>query len=215
MSGWYQVPEKIRIPSSLEIAVVLGRLCRYAGNLPCTVLTHVMVGARLIWHRMKQEPRDCREETFSWWMLHDAHESITGDFAVHKCEDIREWQEKIDAELRSVYGISTKLVDMDAIRIVDLEARWLEVKYYGSEHFLKGFEGADGYEAPSPEMEIKTVGIFRSEFGRMSACVTDTNNDLLVRHPVSVYESILEAIIQGKQGTAAELYNGMVVELGL
>lgn len=214
MSGAYQTPEKIRVPSSLEIAVVLGRLCRYAGSLPCTVLTHVMIGARMVWHRMKQEPQDLRLQTFSWWMLHDGHEAITGDFATHKCKDIREWQEQIDEALRSAYSIDMELVDMDVIRSVDMKARWLEVKHYGSEIFVEGFSAAVGYAMPSPEMEIRTVGIFRSEFGRMSACVTDTNNDMLVCHPVSVYESILEAIRHGKQKAAAEFYDGMVVEIG-
>lgn len=131
MSGWQQSPKEIRTPSSLEIAIVSGRICRYAGNLPCTLLTHVLVGARVVWHllRKKSAASEQRLETFSWWMLHDAHEVITGDVVVQQREDMIEWQEKIDAANRAVYGINPTMVDGEIIRQADLMARWLEAKH--------------------------------------------------------------------------------------
>ena len=217
MSGWQQSPKEIRTPSSLEIAIVTGRICRYAGNLPCSLLTHVMVGARVVWHLLRQmsSAKDQLYETFCWWMLHDAHEVITGDFAPHKCNEIREWQKHIDDAMSVVYGIDFAHVDVDIIHGADLLARWLEARFYGPDAFFKTFEEHHEYDVPSPAMVSETGGVFRSEFGRLSRCMTDENDNPGIHFPVSVYHDILEAILRGDQQGAVEYYDGMVVELGL
>lgn len=215
MSGWQQTPKEIRTPSPLEIAIVTGRICRYAGNLPCSLLTHIMVGARLVWYMMRAELEEARLETFCWWMLHDSHEVITGDFVFEHTEAMLKWQAEIDAATAAVYGINPMLVDEDVIHKVDLYCRWLEAHHYGSKAFIATHDAHYKHEPPPPEMQRKTVGIFRSEFGRLSTCVTDENENPGVHFPVSAYHSILEAILQGKKRGAVEYYDGMVVELGL
>lgn len=216
MSGWQQSPTEIRTPSSLEIAIVSGRICRYAGNLPCTLLTHIMVGARLVWYMMRSRPSDARLETFAWWMLHDTHETITGDFVFEHSEAMLKWQDEIDAAIAAVYGINPMLVEAEIIREADLFSRWLEAKHYGSDKFFETMVEHYDHPIPPPEMERKTVGIFRSPFGKMSGCALDENNTGVASlHPVSVYAGILDNILRGNKKGAVEYYDGMVVELGL
>ncbi len=217
MSGWQQSPKYIRTPSSLEIAIVTGRICRYAGNLPCSLLTHVMVGTRVVWHLLRQTgaSKDVRLNTFCWWMLHDAHETITGDFVFQKAVEMKKWQDAIDEAISVVYGIDFEHVDGTLIRGTDMISRWLEARFYGSDAFFKTFEAQPGYEVSSPAMVSETGGIFRSDFGRLSCCVMDANDNPGVRGPVMTYHTILEAILRGEQRAAVEIYDGMVVELGL
>ena len=217
ISGWQQSPDQIRTPSPLEIAIVSGRICRYAGNLPCSLLTHVLVGARVVWHllRHKSAAMEQRLETFAWWMLHDAHELITGDFAPHKCNDVKAWQTRIDDANACIYGIDRDLVDEVVIHSADLLSRWLEAHFYGSAKFMETFEAHHKYTVPSPEMQRETIGIFRSEFGRFSSCVVDENENPGLHFPVVTYHTILEAILSGQKRKAVEYYDGMVVELGL
>lgn len=216
MSGWQQSPGETRVPSSLEIAIVSGRICRYAGNLPCSLLTHVMVGARVVWGLMRQRTKEERLQTFSWWMLHDAHEVITGDFVPHKCDEVSEWQAQIDRALSLVYRIPMELVDMVVVHDADLYSRALEAGFYGTEKFKETFGERAEIIVPSPAMVRETGGIFRSDFGKLSVCVTDENgSDAGIRTPVLVYKDILEAILEGHQETALLIYDGAVVELGL
>ena len=216
MSGWLQSPEEIRVPSSLEIAIVSGRICRYAGNLPCSLLTHIMVGARVVWRLMEQKTEEERSQTFSWWMLHDAHEVITRDFVPHKCPKVVAWQAAIDEEVAATFRISSALVDMIAVHDADLYSRSLEANHYGTEKFKETFREHAETLVPSPAMVRETIGIFRSGFGRLSACVTDENGPGAgVQGPVMVYANILNTILGGRQKSAAEIYDSMVVELRL
>ncbi len=217
MSGWQQSPGEIRTPSSLEIAIVTGRICRYAGNLPCSLLTHIMVGARVVWHLLQQTGavEGERLQTFCCWMLHDSHEVITGDFAPHKCDELKKWQKDIDDAVAVVYGIDFEHVDLDLIHGADLLARWLEARFYGSDAFFKTFEEHHEYDVPSPAMVRETGGVFRSDFGRLSCCITDENDNPGLSGPIVTYTNILEMILRGEQKGAVEFYDGMVVELGL
>lgn len=217
MTGWQQSPKMIRVPSSLDIATVGGRICRYAGNIPCTLITHLMIGARVVWRLVnavgKPTDRD-RIETFAWWMLHDAHEVITGDFIFTKSEEMDVWQREIDDAISCTYGIDFKYVDVELIHGADLLCRWLEVKHYGSAAHMKTYEEHYAYDIPSPAMVQETQRIFESEFGRMSSCVVDDNRDGRSVHiPVLVYARILEAILLGNQDGAVKIYMDDVVDL--
>ena len=213
MSGWQQTPREIRVPLPMEIAIISGRICRYAGNLPCSLLTHVMVGAYVVWDLLRTRVCFSVERTFGWWMLHDAHETITGDFASHKCKEMKAWQEKIDDAIAAVYGIGLKDVDLEVIDEADLMSRWLEAKHYGSDRYMEAFEKTNTYAVPSPEMKTKTSGIFRSDLGRMSCCVVDSNESASASGPVMIYASILDRILDESLEKAMELYSDMVVGL--
>ena len=217
MSGYHQSPENVRVPSPREIAIVLGRLCRYAGNLPCSVLSHVMIGAPLVWGKVRSGSRDTAEMTFAWWMLHDAHEAVTGDFASHKSEEVEEWQETIDRAIAEEYKIDPDKVRWSVIGEVDLLARYLETEHYGSIEFFKAFKThADGYKVPTPEMKRSALGVLYGQVSKLEETVVPSNSDgAHLPGPVSTYEMILAGIECGDRYGAIEVFDGMVMELGL
>ncbi len=226
MSGFLQRPGSIQVPSSEHIAIVSGRICRYAGNLPCTLLTHVMVGARVVWRLMQNAAREKRLMTFAWWMLHDAHEVITGDHK-HKSTEMKAWQGEIDTAMRTAFYIDERYVDRDVIKLADLLCRWLEADHYGPPEFMRAFVdadspqtlrrlSADSPQTPSLDMIRETNGVFHSAFGMMDKCLVE-DNDPNTELPFSVqcYTSMLESIRSGDLQSVASMYDGWVVSLGL
>lgn len=217
MSGFHHSPENVRVPSPREIAIVLGRLCRYAGNLPCSVLSHVMIGAPLVWGRVRGGPRDTAKMTFAWWMLHDAHEAVTGDFASHKSEDVEAWQEIIDHAIAEKYQIDFAEVQWSIIKEVDLLTRYLEAEHYGSIEFFDAFKThVGGYMVPTPEMKRSALGVLYGSASKLEETVVPSNGDgVFIPSPVSTYEMILSEIRDGKGWDAITVFDGLVMELGL
>jgi hypothetical protein len=216
ISGFQQSPDAIRVPTCEQIAVVLGRLCRYAGQLPCTVLTHTLVGARVLWEEAKREDLSkwWREQTWAWWILHDVHECITGDI-VHKNNEVRSWQEKIDDAVAAEFGVDGACVDLEMVKRVDLQMRWLEAKFYGAGAFLQRFKRTNAYIRPSPGTESVARPLFSSPLGDMLRCVMGSNRYLHLSTPVAMLRMILEQMRAGMLREAIGAYWDQLEEMGL
>jgi hypothetical protein len=217
-SGFQQSPENIRVPTPREIAIVLGRICRYAGNVPCSVLTHVFVGAPLVWDKARHLSEDRKKATMSWWFLHDAHEAITGDFAVCKPNRVEEWQWLIDLAIFKEYGIDFENIDFVIIKGVDLLTRYLEAEYLGGNVFFETFKQYHEYAVPTAGQRRLTLGVFHNGNGNayLSKTFVDTNDEEAeLPHFVDMYKTILSLLLEGNLDKALELYSGMIMDLGL
>ena len=216
MTGFQQSPENVRVPTPREIAIGLGRICRYSGILPCSVLTHTLIGAGMVWELCSGGMSEQAEQTFCWWILHDAHEYITGDFVVCKPREVREWQDKIDAVIREKYGIDWDIVDQGIIEDVDLYSRYLEAERYGSIAFFDRFKETNTYKKPSFELKRSVLGVLHGSSMDVSATACGkVALDEKLPFAVGIFLKMLEAVLAGEKRTAVELYDGAVMELGL
>ena len=94
-------PESRDYPSLLDIAVSLSRQPRFAGHCRrwWSVLDHTLFGDELLLADFV--PRDRRR----MWLLHDAHEAITGDVPTDfKTADLRALQDRLDARIYPAFG---------------------------------------------------------------------------------------------------------------
>ncbi|HEV7700204.1 MAG TPA: hypothetical protein VGO43_08250 [Pyrinomonadaceae bacterium] len=86
------------IPTPEDIAVAAGRTCRFVGAVWYPNLAHFIFVGLLAWKRSGSLA------TFIWGILHDAHETATGDTPrPFKCDCMRAEQRAIDARLLKHY----------------------------------------------------------------------------------------------------------------
>ena len=96
-------------PSLVDMAVSLGRMPRFAGGTrvwPWTVLHHSMVVDTIIGDTLIHSHRPYRDSVRLYGLLHDAHESLTGDVPTpFKTGCMREIQDGIDKAIWHTLGL--------------------------------------------------------------------------------------------------------------
>jgi len=104
-------------PSPVDLAVHMGRLCLYGGAIWFNLLSHSIL---VSWLVRSLAPSF---ENWAWALLHDAHETVTGDVPhPWKTDDMRERQKVLDLRIASYYKIDRRLVSPAAIKQADLLA---------------------------------------------------------------------------------------------
>lgn len=113
-------------PNLLDIAVGLSRMPRFAGQTThwFSVLDHTMFGLSLIEGSGFEYPYDVR-----WWLLHDAHESMTGDVPTDlKTADLRAIQEDLDARIFGAFYPDFVKTSLSEARVKELDSRCLRAE---------------------------------------------------------------------------------------
>lgn len=120
----------IGTPTSEDIAVQSGRVCRYAGSVWMPLLAHLVFVGLLAYKRSKST------SNLAWGFLHDAHEIVTSDIpSPFKCDCIRVEQKAIDERLMAQYHLAPKNIDFALIKECDIIALDIEAVELG----LPGF----------------------------------------------------------------------------
>jgi len=113
-------------PNLIDIAVGLSRMPRFAGQTTrwFSVLDHTMFGLYLI----EADPFSYRYDK-RWWLLHDAHEAMTGDVPTDlKGEELRSIQNNLDARIfGAFYPWHVGTPEAEA-RIKELDSRCLRAE---------------------------------------------------------------------------------------
>ena len=123
------------IPTPMDIAVQMGRICRYGGAVWMPLLTHSVFVACLA------VLRKCNTSTWLWALLHDAHEAVTSDIPrPFKCDCIREEQGWIDRKLQAVFHLEPQAIDFALVKQCDDLALGIEGRRLG----LPGFADLQG-----------------------------------------------------------------------
>ena len=114
-------------PNLIDIAVGLSRTPRFAGQTTrwFSVLDHTMFGLYLI----EADPFAYRYDP-KWWLLHDAHESMTGDVTTDlKTAELRDVQDELDRRIfRAFYPRWDRSAEPAHSRIKDLDNRCLRAE---------------------------------------------------------------------------------------
>lgn len=104
-------------PTTIDIAVHAGRICRFGGAVWYPLLPH------LVFVGMMAYKRSGKFSNLLWGFLHDAHEIVTSDVPKpFKCDCMRVEQDAIDERLLAMFNLSRPQIDFDLIHECDVDA---------------------------------------------------------------------------------------------
>jgi len=121
-------------PTSEDIAVHAGRLCRYGGAVWSPLLAHIIFVGFMAYRRSRSI------NNLLWGFLHDAHEIVTNDVPrPFKCGCMRKEQAAIDERLLQRYfgDWTLKNIDFDLIKQCDKDACHIEAVVLGVPGFAE------------------------------------------------------------------------------
>lgn len=183
-------PHHLAAPSPLDIAVAMGRICRWAGARWFTLGAHSMAVGVFAIERGADIP------TWAWAFLHDAHEVITGEItSPWKTPDMKTGQAVLDQVIVDKYlGELQKIIDKALVKAVDVEALFAEAKALN----VPGFEmawlqrtGVIKYDAPLPERVGVIKLLAKSIFCNPTDCLSVNGKS------TTYLRGILERILKG------------------
>lgn len=148
-------------PSLIDIAVGLSRQPRFAGQTRrwWSVLDHTLFGDELMRHRV-----DTASELRLAWLLHDAHEAITGDVPtdVKKLTELGMIQDGLDYRILEAYypawdqnGRWTR--DHDEVKAIDKRCLLAEAHVVGPPAAADYFEEPDDTDAAVLRILLETT----------------------------------------------------------
>lgn len=152
-------------PTSTDIVVHAGRICRYGGAIWNPLLPH------LVFVGMLASRRGANYETTAWSFMHDSHECVTGEVPrPFKCECMRREQKAIDERLIVEYGLDPSQIDFALVKQCDIDACHIEAVELGLPGFAEteikhsaGYTGATEIYAKREDVAL-FHGILRSPF---------------------------------------------------
>jgi hypothetical protein len=159
--------DKLELDAPMDIAMSMGRICRYAGQIPVSVLSHSLLVGGIIasqYRMVNMETWNDLTDTlamakaWAFGMLHDVHETIVGDIV---WIDRPEWYHNLTREIDRCVHTRARLHApgegmVKCIKIADMMSRWFEVTTHGTEAFKAAFEsvGAAWLKPEGPIVEL-------------------------------------------------------------
>jgi len=133
--------KKHGVPTPLDFAVQMGRVCRFGGAHWWTLTPHSILVSQILETSLKQ----VNEATVLWGLMHDAHEVVTGDILFDfKPPEVKKVQQAIDKLIRPAYQFAARDIDFDMVHWADQMALLTEKDYFVEDtSYLKYW---DGYE---------------------------------------------------------------------
>lgn len=201
-------------PSPADIAVQMGRITRFGGAVWSPLLMHSALVAELTWRNLAaQNAKQFDFQTFSWALLHDAHEVVTGEVPrPWKPKQMKDSQHELDFLIASAFKVDLREVDTRIVKAMDERALLLEALELGLPGFTAVYERQElgGDHFPHiPEEERRLAGaLVNSDFWRAEV-VTDWRS-----RPVRLFTGVLEQLAAGDQVGAARnfrlMFDGIV-----
>jgi len=133
--------KKHAVPSPLDFAVQMGRVCRFGGAHWWTLTPHSIFVSQIL----ETVVEGANDATVMWSFCHDSHEIVTGDILFDfKPEVVRDVQKAIDNLIRPAYGFVSRDIDFEMVHWADQMALLSEKSYFcGYEEWMEEW---DGYE---------------------------------------------------------------------
>lgn len=159
-SGIHITPANDLVPTPNDIAVHMGRITRFAGAIWCPLIAHSVLVAELV-RRELDEQNSCfgseEHSTWLWGLLHDAHETVTGELVYpFKTADMRRRQKEFDKRLYNQFKLVPELIDLKLVKAMDERAMVLEAVHKNLIGFKDVYCGTFGIpfdEFPMPPEE--------------------------------------------------------------
>lgn len=190
------------IPSERDIAVGLGRICRFAGAIWFTDLAHSILVATLLDWRGADHP------TWAWGLLHEADEVVTGDVPrPFKPEWLAERQRVLDWNLAEYFGLRSRYDAGEVARAND-NAGFVEAVALGLPGYAAMIHTLEGRYRRPPQDQIDLVqALAASDYNNPARC-TDADSSA-----VRNFELWLKAIRDGRVAETRERVRDQVAGL--
>ena len=109
-----------------ELAASLGRITRYAGSYPISVLHHSLAVAELV------AQRNGSLSAYLYALLHDAHEAIVGDvptpvLRLIDSDELEALKTRLDSQILKAFGCRPSLQDRQIVATADHDIFLYEV----------------------------------------------------------------------------------------
>lgn len=105
-SGVQMHPGCKNAPTAMDIAVGMCRITRYAGALWVPLAAHSVIVAEFSYHRSNGN----KALAFCYGLLHDAHETVTGEVTRHyKPKEMKAYENELDDLIFPAFGLDVAL----------------------------------------------------------------------------------------------------------
>lgn len=166
-----------RAPTPEDIAVGMCRITRYAGAIWCPLAAHSVLVAEYSWLDKGTD------EAWAWGLLHDAHETVTGEVTRHwKPEGMSALERELDGVIFKSFGLDVDRYWKEGlgsssnpgfVKKADEKALCTESLRLGYKGWPEFYRKREGREIPSlTEMEGHT-GSLIMDVWRSSVMVED------------------------------------------
>lgn len=215
-SGLRIAPENDAVPTAGDIAVAMGRITRFAGAVWCPLIAHSILVAELVLQELRRRAGGGAVDglpTWAWALLHDAHETVTGEICrPWKPDQAKEAQKKLDARISKAFQVDLELVDRALVKAMDERALVLEAEVLGLPGFREIYVrvelggSADAYPLLEVGEILLTSHLHRSAFGSIYTIQYGAP-------AVTLFASVLEVLRQGRPPEALVQFDGFMNDI--
>lgn len=204
-SGIRVAPGTEEMPTPVDLAVHMGRITRFGGAIWCPLLMHSVLVGELTWAAIRKKGGEFDFQTWAWSLLHDGHETITGEIPrPWKTASMKDHQHRLDSLIAKAYRLDCLKIDFALIKVCDERALILEgteLRYPRFQEIYEKIElSGDKMPAISDDERRLAQALTRSEFWH-AEFVTDP-----LSRPVAAFARILEHVQSGDLVGAAHLF---------
>jgi len=151
-TGVQMSPGCKNVPTAMDIAVGMCRITRYAGALWVPLAAHSVIVAEFAYQRSNKN----KLLAFCYGLLHDAHETVTGEITRHyKPPEMKPFEHELDELIFPAFNLDLALYQKEAIFFKEMDQMALT-----AESLLLGLKGWPDYFR---RMEKRTVPVLQAD----------------------------------------------------
>lgn len=209
-SGLHMVPGGTNAPAPVDIATGMCRITRYAGAIWLPLAPHSLLVAELAYQRSRK--------LMDWGvgLLHDAHETVTGEVTRHwKPKEMREFEHELDRRIFREYELPYADYRERAIFFKEcdeaaLSAEATMLEYPGWADFYRKENGVEPAELQGPEEEFFAQRLLvESSFWRWCSMVDPHSEQ------IKTLAQVLEFVKKGRLDDARDRVRSTIMPPGL
>lgn len=208
-TGTRITPDNENVPSPYDIAVGMGRICRYGGAIWVSLLAHSVLVGELVRRALNAENvLEADLETWAWALLHDAHEVVMGEIPRPWKTSARKVQEaSFDVRLAGAFGLELDGVHREIIHQADDLALRCEAVVMAlpefQRHHAEGL-GLDRFPMPADEELAIMRSIASSGLNRPILCTYERAGEVMA------FAEVLELIKARRLDDALKAFEGLL-----
>lgn len=186
-------------PTPEDIAVGMCRVTRYAGALWVPLAAHSVLVAELSWRAANPDNFQYRDQRFAMGLLHDAHETVTGEVTRHyKPPEMKAFEHELDGAIFRSFNLPYEgyRALKYYFKVVDEKALVLEATILGLKDWPSYYRRMEGRDAPGVTEEETLLA--RRVLGFWSEPMMVSAGSLQIR----TLAKALEFIQEGHRATA-------------
>lgn len=176
-SGVQMSPGCGRAPIAEDIAIGMCRITRYAGSIWCPLAAHSILVAEYAWLDKGTD------EAWAWGLLHDAHETVTGEITRHwKPKEMSLFERELDSVIFEAFNLDVDRYRKEGlgdrsepgfVKVADEKALCIESLSLGLKNWPEYYRRQEGRDIPTLTAMENQAGVRILEAWRSPAMVED------------------------------------------